>query len=130
MLNVARLAADTLEGAGSFNPKKDGPLIEVLSSEREAGGVGCGGSTDVRGGTASGRGLVDPEPTLTGWGLLATGAGASNVVPHIPQNRFCSGFSLPQRGQRTDPPDPIAYDILAFRCRSRTGTCLKEPRKI
>jgi hypothetical protein len=42
----------------------------------------------------------------------------SRDVPHIPQKRWLSGFSFPQRPQRTEPSLHLAYDILAIRCES------------
>src|SRR5271157_61065 len=40
-------------------------------------------------------------------GTACAGDGACNSdMPHMPQKRLVVGFSLPQREQRTDPPDP------------------------
>src|SRR5215831_5174400 len=40
--------------------------------------------------------------TGTGCGGVAAGPGCDrSVAPHMPQKRLLSGFSLPQRGQRT-----------------------------
>jgi hypothetical protein len=39
--------------------------------------------------------------TETGWGSAGFAAGVANSdAPHMPQKRFCSEFSLPQRLQR------------------------------
>jgi hypothetical protein len=46
---------------------------------------------------------ADEDATATGADATATGA-INNFVPHIPQKRFPSELSLPQRGQRTHPP--------------------------
>src|SRR5215467_10469842 len=95
MLRVARRPA--LRGAGSLRPRKEGPLIECVSS---ATGVvvrgvsaGCGlGGALVMGAGGAVRGGV-------GWAGAAAGS-ANSDAPHIPQKRFCSEFSFPQRGQR------------------------------
>lgn len=102
MLILARFAAVTLLGGGLLSPRNEGPLIDGISS---GGGTGAlrAVSAGGRDGTASGR-VDGVEPTPTACGLFAEGAGASKVVPHIPQKRLSSGFSLPQRGQRTDFP--------------------------
>jgi hypothetical protein len=56
----------------------------------------------------AGTGVLWPElaGTVTGAGTVA-GAG-TRVAPHMPQKRFVPGLSLPQRGQRTDPPADIS----------------------
>lgn len=99
MLILARLEGVTRLGEVSLSPRNDGPLIEGGSSD-----TGTGAFRGV--GTRSGR-VDGVEPTSTACGLFADGSGASRVVPHIPQKRLSSGFSLPQRGQRTDSPDPL-----------------------
>jgi len=43
------------------------------------------------------------DETTAGAAVTATGTGVS-FAPHIPQKRFSSEFSLPQRRQRTIPP--------------------------
>jgi hypothetical protein len=97
-------------------------------------GGSCDTGADARGGTAV-CGLVitgaaveggaddrlavveaDVEATATGaeapLGVEVTAAGvASNFAPHIPQKRFSSEFSLPQRGQRTHPPELYLYSL-------------------
>lgn len=60
------------------------------------------------------------EATATGAeapvGVEATAAGvASNFAPHIPQKRFSSEFSFPQRGQRTHPPELYLYSLRYLR---------------
>ena len=74
-----------------------------------AGVATCGraGAEDGEGAEATDdRMLVveaDEAATATGVEAITAGA-ASNLVPHIPQKRFSSELSLPQRGQRTSPP--------------------------
>jgi hypothetical protein len=44
---------------------------------------------------------VGVAATETGWGSAGLAAGVANSdAPHMPQKRFCSEFSLPQRLQR------------------------------
>jgi len=95
-------------------------------------GGSCGSGIDARGGAAWGlvitgaaveEGAVDrvvvvgaDDATATGAatpaGVEVTAAGvASNFAPHIPQNRFSSEFSFPQRGQRTYPPELYLYSL-------------------
>ena len=102
---LARFAAVTLLGGASLSPRNEGPLIEAVLSGTGTGALRCV-SADVRDGAASGR-AAGVEPTPTACGAFDGGVGASNVVPHIPQKRLSSGFSLPQRGQRTGSPDPL-----------------------
>jgi len=117
MLILARLDGVTRVVGGSLSPKNDGPLIKGGSLGTGAGtGTFRGVSVDACVCAVSGR-VDGADPTPTAWGLFAGGAGASRVVPHIPQKRLSSGLSLPQRGQRTQSPDLIAYDILDVRCR-------------
>jgi hypothetical protein len=66
----------------------------------------CGASETEEAGEGS---AVDRVTTL-GAGAEDKGAGAgagavSRFAPHMPQKRFSSEFSLPQRAQRTVPPD-------------------------
>src|SRR5579859_2261327 len=100
---LPRLDGVGLVGAGSFSPKNEGPLIDVFASGATEAGALRTGSAELR---AGGRSVPSAgvDPTLTACGLLARGAGASRVVPHIPQKRLSSGFSFPQRGQRTGSP--------------------------
>lgn len=50
---------------------------------------------------------------LTGGGIVLPGAAiaapgpCSSDAPHMPQKRCVSGFSFPQWGQRTTPPQPL-----------------------
>jgi hypothetical protein len=47
--------------------------------------------------------VVGEAATETGWGSAGFAADDANSdAPHIPQKRFCSEFSLPQRLQRTN----------------------------
>jgi len=84
-------------------------------------GMGAGAAGDVP------TRLPDVDEAATATGVDATTAGApNNLAPHIPQKRFSSEFSLPQRGQRNDPllSPYIAYDILKIRCRTQArGSC-------
>src|SRR5262252_3339469 len=97
MLRLARDRETGLRAGGLLSPRNDGPLIDGESSVA----AGARGGSGLANGAASPRIGVGP------------GAGANNVAPHIPQKRFSPGFSLPHRGQRTDPPSlPIDYDIL------------------
>lgn len=90
-------------GERSFSPKNDGPLID-------GGGCGVGalrGASAVCGRDGAGAGA---DGTVVGGvtgrcGALAAIEGAdSSAAPHMPQKRLPSGFSLPQREQRTHPP--------------------------
>src|SRR5215471_14466531 len=61
----------------------------------------------------------------TGCGGVAAGPGCDrSVAPHMPQKRLLSGFSLPQRGQRTESllmdRLGIAYAIRQVRCSRET----------
>jgi hypothetical protein len=65
---------------------------------------------------------VGAAATETGWGSPGFGADDDkSEAPHMPQKRFSSEFSLPQRVQRNLSPQPIAYDILQVRCRMVVG---------
>jgi hypothetical protein len=109
------------EEGGSLNPRNDGPLMEGGSCDTGAEALGgaavCG--LVITGAAVEGRvGIVeaDVEATPTGAeapvGVEVTAAGvASNFAPHIPQKRFSSEFSLPQRGQRTRPPETYLYSL-------------------
>ena len=98
MLKPAPLRRDSngRAGAGSFNPKNEGPLMEAGASVAGSGRGGSGwrGGSALRGREveAGAEGLVCPDDaTCCGCALAA-----SKVPPHIPQKRFPSGFSLPQ----------------------------------
>jgi hypothetical protein len=95
MLKLARLRGALLLGAGSFKPRKDGPLMEdedELSPTERGDSLAGSATTPVALGEAA---------TETGWGSAGFGAGDANSdAPHMPQKRFCSEFSLPQRLQR------------------------------
>jgi hypothetical protein len=47
---------------------------------------------------------------VAGAEVTAAGSG-NNFAPHIPQKRFSSEFSFPQRGQRTHPPEVYLYSL-------------------
>lgn len=98
MLKLARL-----RGGGSFNPKKDGPLMTGASLDAEP--RGGGGVRAGAGAVAVGEGSAVVAVAVCAGTEATAAAGADNsVAPHMPQKRFPSGFSLPQRAQRTDPP--------------------------
>src|SRR2546427_186222 len=93
MLRLARLRGAPLPGAGSFKPRKLGPLMED-----EPSATGRGGSL---GGPATALVAVGAAATETDWGSAGLAGGVANSdPPHMPQKRFCSEFSLPQRLQR------------------------------
>lgn len=100
---MLRLARVRRCGERSFSPRNDGPLID---------GEGCAagalrGASAVSGRDGSGAGEVGmAEAGVAGRcsGLAATGGADSSAAPHMPQKRLPSGFSLPQREQRTHPP--------------------------
>src|SRR5437764_11700464 len=95
-----------LRGAGaSFRPRNEGPLMEGELSLAEAvlrGSSSAGGrvAVAVAGAEASGAGDT-PSSSFA----AAPGEDVSRVPPHMPQKRIPSGLSLPQRGQRTGPPE-------------------------
>lgn len=95
MLKLARVRRC---GERSFNPRNDGPLID---------GVGCGCGAGVLRGASEACGLDGNEAGGDDAGrcceLAATGGADSSAAPHMPQKRFPSEFSLPQREQRTHP---------------------------
>ena len=100
MLRLARFRACRGAEAESFNPRKDGPLIDAGDSETtvaERAGAGADGVADV-----SGTGGFGAATDTAGGGLAMGAALAKSDAPHMPQKRFWSGFSLPQRGQRTN----------------------------
>ena len=95
MLRLARLRGALLPAAGSFKPRKDGPLIEDGRSTVER--------VESLAGSATASVAVGEAATETGCGSTGLGAGDDNSdAPHMPQKRFPSEFSLPQRAQRTD----------------------------
>src|SRR6266436_2936272 len=95
MFRLARLRGAVLPGAGSLKPRKDGPLIED--------GLSTTGRGEPRAGSATASVAVGEAATETGWASAGFGAGDDNSdAPHMPQKRFWSRFSLPQRGQRTE----------------------------
>lgn len=72
---------------------------EAEAADEEAAREGIGAAAWVE---DAGTGVLWPE-------LGGTVAGAGpRVAPHMPQKRFVPGLSLPQRGQRTDPPKDIS----------------------
>src|SRR5580704_14198222 len=107
MLRLVRL-----RGAGSFNPKNEGPLMIGCSSVTGAAARGavvfCGAEGGDAGGGGAGGEMADAGRAGTTAvaaasvdAVPACGAGNS-VAPHMPQKRFVPGFSFPQRGQRTN----------------------------
>jgi hypothetical protein len=66
----------------------------------------CGASGTEEAGKEAGEGSAVDRVTALGVNGAGGGAGAlSRFAPHMPQKRFSSEFSLPQRVQRTVPPD-------------------------
>jgi hypothetical protein len=113
-LKPARLA-----GAGSLNPKKDGPLIGGVGPDSEAGGRT---GSAVRGRAGADTVAAEPaEPIAVRCDWAPDGSAASSVAPHMPQKRLPSGFSLPHRAQRTDPPVNI-YSLRYLRGSMQSGT--------
>ena len=97
MLKLARVRRC---GERSFSPRNDGPLIEG-----EGGGAGAlRGTSAVCGREAGAEGIFGAGVAGRCSGLAATGGADRSAAPHMPQKRLPSGFSLPQREQRTHPP--------------------------
>ena len=125
MLSRALLRGVEWLGDGSLSPKNEGPLIAGRSS---VGVVRAGFAASLRGsvrvGASSGAASADVE-TGTGWPCAVEGAGtepARREAPHIPQKRFWSALSLPQRLQRTNSLlNSIAYAKLEVRCRGQVS---------
>jgi hypothetical protein len=117
MLRLARLRADLL-GAGSFNPRNEGPLMDGAGSETavvERRGSGAAGGAEALSATDGAGAATD-----TGCGEAEVGAGVdSSDAPHMPQKRFWSRFSLPQRGQRKE-------SLLIYSLRYLTGSMQRE----
>ena len=89
-------------------------------------GVGAGDAVATGGAAGAEAATDDGGAGVTDGGAVPAGCGAptggrSSVAPHMPQNRLVPGLSLPQRAQRTNPPDlfPIAYDILRVGCSAK-----------
>jgi hypothetical protein len=97
--------AGTAEGAGGA---KAAPLLNFHATGG-AGGAWLGIFPAV--GAAAGVEPVtvpatDATPGGFAGGTACAGDGdCSSDMPHMPQKRLVVGFSLPQRGQRTEPPD-------------------------
>ena len=92
--------------------KINGAVTEEVVGADGEGDAGAGAAVDAVGAVGTGTAR---------FGVV--GCAGSSVAPHMPQKRFVAGFSLPQRWQRTHPPDDsrmnpkmIAYDILQVRC--------------
>ncbi len=86
--------------------------LTLRGASSETGAEVCGaeglcGCEDVKGVEYAGggiEGIADDRGAVCA-GIEATGPGGGNSEPpHMPQKRFSSEFSLPQRGQRTGPP--------------------------
>ena len=117
MLRLARLRADLL-GPASLNPRNEGPLMdgdvcETAVVERRSSGAVVGAAAPS---VAKGAGAT--TDTGCGGAEVATGVDSSDA-PHIPQKRFWSRFSLPQRGQRTE-------SLLIYSLRYLTGSMQRE----
>jgi hypothetical protein len=105
MLKLARLRGTDLLDTGSLKPRKDGPLIEDGLSTTERG-ESCDGP-------ATTWAVLGAAATGTGWDSADLGAEAANSdAPHMPQKRFCSEFSFPQRAQRTNLSLPYSLRYL------------------
>src|SRR5580704_6097706 len=104
MLKLARF-----RGPGSFKPRNDGPLITGGASVSGAA-VRCGicDVVEAEGADAAG---VETIVGLCAEGGAGAWAGGNSVPPHMPQKRFSSEFSLPQRGQRTGPPGLSRFSL-------------------
>lgn len=107
-------------GAGWLSPRNDGPLMTGAFSADAAevrGAAVCGAA--LCGATFSGVTLLGSVAGAEGAGerrvvarfaalsavAAATGADPPNsFAPHMPQKRFSSEFSLPQRAQRNPVP--------------------------
>src|SRR6201989_2875807 len=98
MLRLECLRAERVAAAGSFKPRNDGPLMEggVCETVAERRGS-CAGA-----GAASTAAVFDAETDTGCGGTAAWVGGDKSVAPHMPQKRLLSGFSLPQRWQRTE----------------------------
>jgi len=104
----------------------DGAAAEETGREKINGAV----TEDVVGNDGEGGGgdtaELDAAVGAVGVGTATcgvVGCAGSSVAPHMPQKRLVAGFSLPQRGQRNQPPHDsrmspkmIAYDISQVRC--------------
>jgi len=123
-------------GAGSFNPRNDGPLITGRSSETGAAAraavVFCGTEAGAVGTGIAEVGIAEVDVTEAdvgelGLAVLRVGAAVTascagnSVAPHMPQKRFVPGFSLPHRTQRTHPPRLYSLRYL--------GRSMQEERK-
>src|SRR5271168_279807 len=118
---MLRFPRRRVAGAGSFKPRKDGPLIAgtpVGNSAESSAGTRTEASSEngapARPGEAigetvgagvEGAGGICPPGTPEGLAAVSTlpGTSASSVAPHIPQKRLVTGLSLPQRAQRKHP---------------------------
>ena len=110
-----RVAFRTGAASGWLSPRNEGPLMTGAFSDNgaEVRGAACGavlceaalcGFTPLDGGAgAEGTGArrgVGRFAVLSA-GTTATGtASVNSFAPHMPQKRFASEFSLPQRAQR------------------------------
>lgn len=99
MLSRARLRGAERLGEGSFNPRNEGPLIEGRLSAGGSTRAGLVGSLRVAVNSAVVAFGVETG-TAACWAAGSAGP-ARSEAPHMPQKRFWPGFSLPQRGQRT-----------------------------
>ena len=77
---------------------------ETLAGRESARGRGAG-ATD----SATTRAVGDWLAGAASAGLVAEVC--RSVAPHMPQKRLVSGFSFPQRLQRTGPPDSSATSL-------------------
>lgn len=95
-----------------------------------ATGAGCGAAGRGAAAVAVAAGVFGIGVGLSGAGIAFPGAAiaapgpCSSEAPHMPQKRCVSGFSLPQCGQRTAPPQPPVPNRLRYLtgCMQREST--------
>lgn len=130
-------------GSGWLSPRNDGPLMTGVASDggselrgatargaAPCAGTICGVTPLCRGaaaGVAGARTVADWLAALSAVAAATGTASVSSFAPHMPQKRFASEFSLPQRAQRNRSlliSLSIAYDILNIRCSTNPGAVL------
>ena len=125
MLKLPRLRVLFLTGAGTgwLSPRNDGPPMTGAFSAnggevREAAlcvvalgeATTCGFMPLGSGAVADGAGARRDVGRLAALSAEAAATGtasASSFAPHMPQKRFASEFSLPQRAQRNPSPPSL-----------------------
>jgi len=106
------------EGAGGAEAVT---LLTFPAAGAAGGAAGAGLATFAAGAAAGVEPATVPATDATPGGFAGGPAWAgddacNNDVPHMPQKRLVVGFSLPQRGQRTEPPDPYIHSLRYFDC--------------